>query len=437
MFSPRVFLSYSRDDSASADELSRVLHNHGCRVWMDRTAILVGDDFVRNLGSALDRQDALVLLLTETSARSSWCHAEVLRAISRNQLVAVVQRDENCDLPDAIDRLLRDIQRIPYSKAILDLSRQVQQARKRIRRRYLRYFGIAIIAALTVVTAALLAASKINRFEADRKVDAAVSALSEARQPLSNAEIRSRLSPAIESGRLTDALNFVITDPAASATGRFNAWQGLVVLRKSGKPEWRTAFRSVEWTGGRLEKSIWEGSTYQTGVIRDLSVSHMRIAGVSFSGSPDGLQTGMSILGSSFRDSDLWFVTFNGTQMIDVEFVNSKFRGSQLDLSNAAGVKFITRRKNDAYITPEVLVIEDSWIVQRRSLPEDNVLDLSTPEQELIFDGAQFSRVRFEGYFKPEWFKNSHFENCIFATDIDTSMLSKNGNTHFGTIFAP
>ena len=82
---PRLFVSYSRGDHDSADILSEALQRQGCIVWIDRKQVLVGDDFVRDLSVQLGRQDGLVLLLTETSARSSWCHAEVQHALARGK----------------------------------------------------------------------------------------------------------------------------------------------------------------------------------------------------------------------------------------------------------------------------------------------------------------------------------------------------------------
>ena len=125
----------------------------------------------------------------------------------------------------------------------------------------------------------------------------------------------------------------------------------------------------------------------------------------------------------------------DGTQMLDVEFENCKFRGAQLDLSAAAGLRFVARAKSAELLDTEVTIMEDSWLVQKRAPPPPDVMDMATPEQELIFDGVQFARVRFEGHFKPGWFRNCHFSDCVFATRLNAADLAKNSNMEEGSVF--
>jgi hypothetical protein len=45
-------------------------------------------------------------------------------------------------------------------------------------------------------------------------------------------------------------------------------------------------------------------------------------------------------------------------------------------------------------------------------------------------------RVRFEGSFKPQWFHNDHFKDCVFACDLTAELLALNGNQQEGSLFA-
>ena len=90
MIRPRLFLSYARADLAHAEHLFGVLTDQGCTVWMDRNELLVGDDFVTGLQSHLASSDAIVILLTQRSAESSWCLAELQYALGRGLVVIVV-----------------------------------------------------------------------------------------------------------------------------------------------------------------------------------------------------------------------------------------------------------------------------------------------------------------------------------------------------------
>ena len=62
-------------------------------------------------------------------------------------------------------------------------------------------------------------------------------------------------------------------------------------------------------------------------------------------------------------------------------------------------------------------------------------MDLAQPEHEMLFDGVQFARVRFEGHFKPDWFRKCHFANCVFSSRLQAPDLARGGNSEDGTIF--
>ena len=131
MIRPRIFVSYARADRILADELVGHLEAHGCIVWIDRNELLAGDDFVRGLTQQLARCDALMLLLTARSAASSWCQAELQRALARGVSVVVVQREPDARLPDAMERLLRDLQRVSWLGGEPQLAVQLLRARRR------------------------------------------------------------------------------------------------------------------------------------------------------------------------------------------------------------------------------------------------------------------------------------------------------------------
>jgi hypothetical protein len=175
---------------------------------------------------------------------------------------------------------------------------------------------------------------------------------------------------------------------------------------------------NIDWTGGRLSDTLWANTTYGSGTIQDLVADRMRIAGIVLGRGPEDGETGLSLVGVRIRDSDAWFLLIDGTQLIDVEFVNTKFRGAQLDLTGAGGVRFVSREVSPFFMSTDIGIIEDSWIVQSRELPGPEVLDLAEPEQEILFEGILFHRVRFEGEFKPEWFRQSVFRDCSFPPGL-------------------
>jgi hypothetical protein len=70
----RVFLSYSRDDLRFADQLNAALNACGFDCVMDRHDISGGEAWKRRLGTLISEADAVVFVLSPTSARSEIWH---------------------------------------------------------------------------------------------------------------------------------------------------------------------------------------------------------------------------------------------------------------------------------------------------------------------------------------------------------------------------
>lgn len=429
-FKPLLFLSYARVNIALADDLADALTAQGCRVWLDRTNILVGDDFVRGLQDNVGRCDGLVSLLTSASATSSWCQAEVQRALALRKPVLVVQADREASFPEALERLLRDVQRAAWEgDSRPDVGSAVLQARAR-RHRQLARRGVAIFGtALFLVALALFVLSRANDVQSARQRNRVLDRIVGSQSFWSRVELDTVLAPVRNDAELVPLLQGISDDAARSMTARQNAWQALAALREQRQREWRANVPDVRWSGGRIADALWANISYQRGDIDDLRVTRTRIAGVSLGNGPTADAPGLTLMNSRFEDCDLWFFLVNGTQLLDVEFLDSKFRGAELDLSGHAGVRFRSSPPNASFITADVTVFEDSLVLQRHALPDAGVMDLSTPEQEILFDGVQFVRTYFEGAFKPGWFRNSHFQDCVFPPSLERDALIAQGNT--------
>lgn len=435
MIRPRIFVSYARADRILADELVGHLEAHGCLVWIDRNELLAGDDFVRGLTQQLARCDALVLLLTARSAASSWCQAELQRALARGVSVVVVQREPDARLPDAMERLLRDLQRVSWLGGEPQLAAQLLRARRRRLGRQLDGAAAVVGAVALLVGGGWLLSAQINQIETARRVDALLGEVRDSATTWSGDEVRSRSLALRSEPALAVGLQTLFGDTTQTLIARTNAWQALDSVRQGREREWRTYVPRIDWQGGRLADTLWANTTYGEGSIRDLVAERMRMAGLVFGPGPKEGKPGMTLTGTRIRDADAWFLRMDGTQLIDVEFENSKLRGAQLDLSGAAGVRFLSRAKSDIFLSTDVAIIEDSWIRQNQAPPGPGVLDLAEPEQEILFDGVQFVRVRFEGHFKANWFRNSHFTDCVFAGSLSSEALSLNGNQSQGSVF--
>src|SRR5688572_18199348 len=79
-----VFLSYSSEELKAAIDLEQRLLGPDLRVWRDKEQIHGGDRWPKRLGEAIASQDCVLLVWSESSAKSDfvemeWCTAIALR----------------------------------------------------------------------------------------------------------------------------------------------------------------------------------------------------------------------------------------------------------------------------------------------------------------------------------------------------------------------
>src|SRR5262245_22563633 len=85
-----VFISYSRDDLAFADQLDAALNLHQYDVSLDRHGISGGEDWQSRLGALIRDADTIVFILSPSSAHSDTCRWEVEEAMRRNKRIIPV-----------------------------------------------------------------------------------------------------------------------------------------------------------------------------------------------------------------------------------------------------------------------------------------------------------------------------------------------------------
>jgi len=305
----------------------------------------------------------------------------------------------------------------------------VRRARARRRGYVLRRSAAIASVALFLLAVAGFVLWNLNDVQIARERAAVLERIRTSQAFWSRDELDAIVAPARDDAELPPRLQGLSDDATQTSAARHNAWQALASLREQRQREWRASVAEVNWSGGRIADVLWANVAYQRGQIEDLRVVRTRVAGVSLGKGPSETTPGLTLSNVRVERSDLWFFLVNGTQLLDVEFLDSKFRGSELDLSGYAGVRFRSSPPDPNFITPNLTIIENSLVTQRRPLPGPEVMDLSTPEQEILFEGVHFVGTRFEGFFKPEWFRGSSFEDCVLPSTLSAAALTQAGNT--------
>lgn len=93
---PDIFLSYSREDKATARRFADALTHEGFSVWWDQ-ALHPGEAFDEVTERALAEAKAVIVLWSRASVQSRWVRAEATQANADNRLVPVMI--ESCKRP--------------------------------------------------------------------------------------------------------------------------------------------------------------------------------------------------------------------------------------------------------------------------------------------------------------------------------------------------
>ncbi len=117
--SRRVFISYARKDGMQvAHCLRELLHQAGCKVWLDTAEISGGGSWSKEIEAGLNDCDLLVAVLTPGSYVSEICRAEQMWALDKGKLVIpVLAADDAACVP--IHLTSRNWRRFPEQQAKL------------------------------------------------------------------------------------------------------------------------------------------------------------------------------------------------------------------------------------------------------------------------------------------------------------------------------
>lgn len=110
----KVFISYSRQDSDFADQLTRSLEEKGVPVWVDRSEIKGGSDWRKDISDAIRDCRAFLLVLSSRSTVSSNVDDELCLATEKERPIFPILY-ETCEMPAGIDLVLARKQKIIFA----------------------------------------------------------------------------------------------------------------------------------------------------------------------------------------------------------------------------------------------------------------------------------------------------------------------------------
>jgi hypothetical protein len=433
LFSPRLFVSYSRRDHDFANKLVTELRRRGFRVFLDTSDIDPGDNFVSKLEKEIKRSTAIVALVSENYCLTRWGQAELYSALASNKVLipVLIAPATMSALDEPLQRLLRDTQYVTIMgepsnpDAIKHLGELLTIARRRYWKELFNRSAPPFLGFVFVVLAIAWAVLHLNSLRQARTRNSVISEVVNARTVLQHPRIAVLASEVAGDQDAIGRLMFMSQDPAVSDTSRFNALALASELRK-GQKSWRWYVQALQVDHARLDDASFVNTSFLGGGWKDVQFTDTAFAGVLL-----GKDQEFSMSGVLFRNVNFFGGSLGPIKAIDVAYINTKFRGTEIDTTNFSKVRFATEEpklEGNPVITPEFTLIESSVVKSSRKPPETNVLDLTMTGDDVVFDDVQFVNRRLEGWFRPEWFRNSTFENCQLPKNLSKESLAKTGN---------
>jgi catechol 2,3-dioxygenase-like lactoylglutathione lyase family enzyme len=120
-----AFISHASQDRRAAERIEQALGKD--RVWFDRSDIRLGALLGRELLSNIQKSRTIVLVWSESAARSPWVQTEWLSAVNLGKPVIPVALDDT-PAPQALANTLRASLRRRPAAALAELARSVEHA---------------------------------------------------------------------------------------------------------------------------------------------------------------------------------------------------------------------------------------------------------------------------------------------------------------------
>jgi hypothetical protein len=128
---PRIYLSHSSVDRASARQLADALRRRALEVSSADSVSAPGENWAASVAKALGQSDAMVVLLTPNSVESEWVRRDIEYALSSkrfaHRLIPVVIGGEDPDWMSKVPWVLKTL-KVISSPNVAQASRQVASA---------------------------------------------------------------------------------------------------------------------------------------------------------------------------------------------------------------------------------------------------------------------------------------------------------------------
>lgn len=133
-----LFISHANADFSFVNELAAELEKEDVRVWYDKGAMRLGEDFMASIQQALEKSDSFLLVISPAYLASQWANFEMGVAMSRSLfrksgriIPLYLARVPNAALPSSIQQLSGlNAQDLPVAETARQLAETIKQSEK-------------------------------------------------------------------------------------------------------------------------------------------------------------------------------------------------------------------------------------------------------------------------------------------------------------------
>ena len=431
---PRLFISYAREDIEFARSLNIALLKAGYQVFFDESSILVGDVFPERIVSELKRSDGCIVLITDSWAKSEWCKLEAYYAhFYKKMFIPIKLGNGDYDSESPLKSIQKNIQYVTIADSteittIINLIKsKLLIVKKNAHNRILKSVGIFLSIGLLIVLTFTFGVNRINWLVYNNDKTVFLESIKKSNKIFNNQEIDLIKEKFKNDKELIAQVHFQEADPSFSDIARINSKIVSATLLQSFSFSRRQYLKNVEWLNSAIKNGLFNNSTFTSGKISKVDFYNSNFNDVYFAGT-DSEQGGIALSGLNFSNCNFNVVNFDKNNAIDLKFKACSFKGSFINTTAFGSVNFFSvPEENPAVITNGVMTSFINCILQNDNGPDPIGTMVFGKEEEIQFKEVLFDGCRFNGLVRPEWFKKCTFLNCYFPSESIINQL-KTGN---------
>jgi uncharacterized protein YjbI with pentapeptide repeats len=431
---PRLFISYAREDIEFARSLNKALANAGFQVFFDESSILIGDIFPDRIINELKKADGCIVLVTDYWVKSEWCKLEAYYThFFRKMFIPIKIGTGDYDLESPLRSIQKNVQYVTVTDttnttSIINLIRsKLKVVKRNAQYRIIKRAGLLLSICSLIVFIFTFGVNRINRLVYNNDKSVFLESVRKSTKIYNNQEIELMKDRFKNDKELIAQVHLQETDPSFSDIARINSKIVSSALLQSFSLSSRQYLKNVEWFNSTYNNGVLSSTTFISGNISKVTFDNSKFNDVYFAGTDSG-RGGIALSGLVFSNCNFNAVSLNKNNAIDLKFKACTFNGSFLNTTDFGAVNFFSvPEENPAVITNGVMTSFMNCTFQNDNGPDPAGTIVLGKEEEMQFKEVLFDGCRFIGLVRPEWFNKCTFLNCYFPSNLVINQL-KGGN---------